>query len=87
MFLIFISAYSAIWSLPDINLRFRTVVMILYYKKFWEELMAYFPLKQHEPHRKRRLKLFFVAAGTFLLSHCLAKKIGYTDRPTDSSLI
>jgi hypothetical protein len=25
------------------------------YKKFWEELIAFFPLIRHGPHRKRRL--------------------------------
>jgi hypothetical protein len=28
-------------------------------KKFWEELIAYFPLIRHESHRKRRLEQFF----------------------------
>jgi hypothetical protein len=28
-------------------------------KKFWEELIAYFPLKRHGPHRMRRPKQFF----------------------------
>jgi hypothetical protein len=28
-------------------------------KKFWDELMAYFPLKWHGPHRKWRLQQFF----------------------------
>jgi hypothetical protein len=33
---------------------------------FWEELIAYFPLIQHGPHRKRRLQQFFVAAGMYV---------------------
>jgi hypothetical protein len=33
--------------------------------KFWEELIAYFPLT-HGPHRKRRLQKIFVAARTCL---------------------
>jgi hypothetical protein len=41
-------------------------------RKFWEELIAYFPLIRHGPHRKQFLQLFFVAAGTCLLSYCLA---------------
>jgi hypothetical protein len=40
--------------------------------KFWEELIAYFPLKRHGSHRKRHHQQFFDAAGTCLLSHCLA---------------
>jgi hypothetical protein len=28
-------------------------------KKFWEELIAYFPLTRHGPHRKRRVQQFF----------------------------
>jgi hypothetical protein len=35
-------------------------------KKFWEELMAYFPLIRHGLHRKRRLQQYFVAAGMSL---------------------
>jgi hypothetical protein len=50
---------------------------------FWEELIAYFPLIRHGPHRKRLLQQFFVAAGRSLLS-CHQATIGaYTDRPTD----
>jgi hypothetical protein len=30
-------------------------------KKFWEELIAYFPLIRHGPHRKQRLQQIFVA--------------------------
>jgi hypothetical protein len=35
-------------------------------KKFWEELIAYFPLIRHTPYRKRCLQQF-IAAGMFLL--------------------
>jgi hypothetical protein len=56
------------------------------YKKFLEEIIAYFPLIRHGPHRKRRLQQFFVAAGTRLPSHCRLTIGGYTDRPTYSSL-
>jgi hypothetical protein len=28
-------------------------------KKFWEELMSYFPLIRHGPRRKRRLQKIF----------------------------
>jgi hypothetical protein len=31
----------------------------LYKKKFWEELIVYFPSIRHGPHRKRRVKQFF----------------------------
>jgi hypothetical protein len=53
---------------------------------FWEELIAYSPFIRHGPHRKRRLQQIFVAAGTCLLSHCLAMIGGYTERPTLSAL-
>jgi hypothetical protein len=29
-------------------------------KKFWEELIAYFPLIWHKPHRKGRVQQFIV---------------------------
>jgi hypothetical protein len=33
-------------------------------KKFWEELITYFPLIRHGPHRKRSFLGFFaIAAG------------------------
>jgi hypothetical protein len=38
------------------------------HKKFWKELIAYFPLKRHGPHRKWRLRQLFIAAGTSLSS-------------------
>jgi hypothetical protein len=53
-------------------------------KKFWEELIAYFPLIRHGPHRKRRLQQLFVAAETCSHSHCLAVIGVHTDRPIDS---
>jgi hypothetical protein len=28
-------------------------------KKFWEELIVYFPLIRHGPHRKQRVQQFF----------------------------
>jgi hypothetical protein len=34
-------------------------------KKFWEELIVYFPLIRRGPDRKRRLQQFFVAGGIF----------------------
>jgi hypothetical protein len=50
--------------------------------KFWEEIIAYFPLIRHGPHRKRLLQQFFVAAGTYLPS-CYLEAIGrYTDPQT-----
>jgi hypothetical protein len=33
----------------------KTLGDILLYKKFWEELTAYFPLIRHGPHRKRKI--------------------------------
>jgi hypothetical protein len=56
-------------------------------KKFWEELIVYFPLILYEPHIKRRLQQFFVTIGTCLPSRCLATVVGHTDNPTDSPLI
>jgi hypothetical protein len=55
-------------------------------KKFWEELIAYFPLIRYRPHRKRRLRQLFVATGTCLRNHCLATIGRITHRPTDSLL-
>jgi hypothetical protein len=53
--------------------RFQSRSLILKQnKKFWEELMAYFPLIQHGPHRKRHLQQFLFPAGTCLPSRCLA---------------
>jgi hypothetical protein len=57
-------------------------------KKFWEELMAYFPLIRDGPYRKRRPQTIllmlrvFVATGTCIPSRCLATTSGdtYTDR-------
>jgi hypothetical protein len=48
-------------------------------KKFWEEIIGYFPLTRHEPHRIRSHQQFSIAAGTCLLSHCLAMILGYTE--------
>jgi hypothetical protein len=56
-------------------------------KKFWEELIAYFPMIRYGPHRKRRLQQFVVAAGTSLPSCYLATIGGYTNRPTDWPLM
>jgi hypothetical protein len=58
-------------------------------RKFWEELIAYFPVIRHGPHRKRRVQLFFysacvfVAAVTFSPSRCLVTIGKYTYRHTD----
>jgi hypothetical protein len=46
--------------------------------KSWEELIAYFHLVRHEPHRKRRFQQLFVAAGTSLPS-CYLATIGDTE--------
>jgi hypothetical protein len=56
-------------------------------KKLGEDLIAYFPLIRHEPHRKRRFQQFQDAAGMYLPSRCLATIRGYTDGPTDSPLL
>jgi hypothetical protein len=49
-------------------------------RKFWEEIIAYFPLIPYRPHRKRRLQKFFFAAGTSLPNCFLLTVRGYTDR-------
>jgi hypothetical protein len=49
------------------------------YKKFWEELIAYFVLIRHGPHRNRSVQQFYCCLCnswlvTFLPSRCLATK-------------
>jgi hypothetical protein len=39
----------------------------------WEELIDYFPLMLHKPHKNQPLKQFIVAVGTRLTYRCLAK--------------
>jgi hypothetical protein len=56
-------------------------------KKFWEELIAYFPLMLHGLHRKRRLKQFFVAMGKSLLRCYLTTIGGYTGRHIDPTIL
>jgi hypothetical protein len=77
-------------SIIDLYLKWMSIEVNEVYKivnkKLWEELISYFPLIRHEPHRKRR-EQFLVAAGKCLPSRCLATIGGYTDRPTDSPLI
>jgi hypothetical protein len=46
--------------------------------KFWEEQIAYFPLKRNGPLRKRCLQLFLVYLFTELMPR---KDRGYTDTP------
>jgi hypothetical protein len=66
----------------------RMPLHLLYtYKKFWEELIAYFPLIQHGTQRKRGLQQFFVAGGTPLQICHLSTRKGYTDKPNDPPLI
>jgi hypothetical protein len=52
-------------------------------KKFWEELIAYFPLIRHAPHRKRRLQLIFFCRGNVFIEPLPSKDGGggYTDKP------
>jgi hypothetical protein len=56
-------------------------------KRFLQKLIAYFPLRRHGRHRKRRLQQFFFAAGTCFPSRCLATIEGYTDRSTLPRLV
>jgi hypothetical protein len=51
-------------------------------EKFWEELITYFLLTRHGPHRKWRLQQCFVAAGTPLSSCYLSTIGGCTDPQT-----
>jgi hypothetical protein len=56
-------------------------------KKFWEELIAYFPFIRHGSNRKRLLHQFFITTGRSLPSCYIASIRGYTDthrhtRPT-----
>jgi hypothetical protein len=56
-------------------------------KKFWEEVIAYFPSIRHGPHIKRRtnnsiILCVFFAAVTFLPCRFLATIVGYTYRQT-----
>jgi hypothetical protein len=41
-------------------------------KRFWEELIAYFPFLWHEPRKKQHLQQLFTAMGTSLPSYYLA---------------
>jgi hypothetical protein len=56
-------------------------------KKFWKELITYFPLIRQGPHRKLHVEQFIYCytcircCGNVLLSHCLATIEGYTYRP------
>jgi hypothetical protein len=50
-------------------------------ENFCEELIVYFPLLRHGPHRKRWLQQYFVAAGTCLPNSRLTTIGGYTDSP------
>jgi hypothetical protein len=53
---------------------------ILFYKNFWEKLIAYFPLIRHN---SPIAACVFVAAVTFLPNRCLATIGGFTYRHTD----
>jgi hypothetical protein len=57
---------------------------IRYNRKFWEELIVYFLLIQHGPHRELCIQQFFIAVGMSLPSCYLAVIGGYTDRPTET---
>jgi hypothetical protein len=75
-------------SMLDSGYIFGTLLLLCYmyilnYKKFCEELIAYFPLIRHGPHKKFAsnnssiIAYVFFAAVTFLSSR------GYTYRPGD----
>jgi hypothetical protein len=57
-------------------------------KKFWEELIAYFPWYgtdhiENDSSNNSSIACVFATAVTFLPSRCLATKRGYTYRHTD----
>jgi hypothetical protein len=54
-------------------------------KKFWEELIAYFPFIRHKPHRKRSRCLATIRG--LLPSHCIATIGGDTQTHMDSNVI
>jgi hypothetical protein len=45
-------------SLQDLKYKFRRVVLNVK-KKSWEEVITYFPLIRHGPHRKLRVQQYF----------------------------
>jgi hypothetical protein len=49
-------------------------------KRFSEEIITYFPLIRHWPHRKRRIEKFFAAVGTSLPRCNLSMIRGCTDK-------
>jgi hypothetical protein len=68
------------FSLPNFSL------LSLFWNKFWEELIAYFPLIRHGPHIKSSRCLATIRG--LLPSRCLATIAGgYTDTHTDSNVI
>jgi hypothetical protein len=57
-------------------------------KKFWEELIAYFPLIRQGQHRNRRIQQFFRCRAAKSLASCYLATIGgYIDRTTRSPFI
>jgi hypothetical protein len=57
-------------------------------KKFWKELITYFPLIRHSQHRKRVQQFLYycvciLLCYKYLPSRCLATIEGYTHRNTD----
>jgi hypothetical protein len=58
-------------------------------KKFWEELIAHFPLMRYRAHRNRRLQQIFVGVGTSL-SSCYVVTTGIhrqTHRHTNQTIL
>jgi hypothetical protein len=61
------------------------LAVIMYkHKKFWEELIGYFPrynghIENHASNNSSIVACVFVTAVTFLPSRCLATIGGYTD--------
>jgi hypothetical protein len=66
-----------------------TYRLLICNKKFWEELIAYFPgydtghLKNKASNNSPIVACVFVTAVTFLPTRCLATIGGYTYRHTD----
>jgi hypothetical protein len=61
-----------------------TGIQVFKCEKFREELIVYFLLLRHGPHRKQRLQHFFVAGGMSLESCYIATTRGYSDTPIDT---
>jgi hypothetical protein len=53
-------------------------------KKFWEELIAYFPLVGHRPHRKRRVQQFLYCMCIRCRGNVFTEPLPSNDTHTDT---